>query len=239
VIYAADTRAKVGIKTSIEHLQSSAFLLKYFVQQFIKEKTIFKDGQHIIPLDQISEKSVTMALLFQIVKDYGFNIEQCYDMQSANTGNLFYSQTHEALINRNTLIIRTNSPSEARISEQIDSLPWSLKLDTFEITMERVPTQKVFDKTSETLYLQEDGLTFPLTIRHWREGDVFKPLGLKGQKQKVKDFLINRKVNKFDKEKILVLISDNNIVAILMEGISDIVKVTSASSSCIKIQKRG
>lgn len=241
VIHDADTRAKDGIKTSIEHLQSSAILLEYFVNQFIKDKTTFKEGHHIVPLDQISDTGVAMSLLFQIVKYYGFNIEQCHDMMSvtAKTGNFFYSQTHEALINRNTLIIRPVLQAISKISEQIQSLPWSIKLDTFEITMEQVPVPEIFDKSSETLYLQEDGLSFPLTIRHWQEGDVFKPLGLKGQKQKVKDFLINRKVNIFDKEKILVLISDDHIVAILMEGISEMVKVTSASSSCIKIQKRG
>ena len=38
------------------------------------------------------------------------------------------------------------------------------------------------------------GLTSPLTVRSWRAGDVFRPLGLGGRKKKLQDFFVDRKI---------------------------------------------
>ena len=64
-----------------------------------------------------------------------------------------------------------------------------------------------------------------LRIRLWREGDTFQSLGMNGH-QKVSDFLINNKVNQFEKEKQHVLISNNEIIWICGLRISDKIKVT-------------
>ena len=37
-------------------------------------------------------------------------------------------------------------------------------------------------------------ITLPLTVRSWRPGDVFRPLGLGGRRKKVQDFFVDRKV---------------------------------------------
>ena len=37
-------------------------------------------------------------------------------------------------------------------------------------------------------------ITLPLTVRNWRPGDVFRPLGLGGRKKKLQDFFVDRKI---------------------------------------------
>lgn len=49
---------------------------------------------------------------------------------------------------------------------------------------------------------------FPITIRSWRTGDSFKPLGFKGRK-KISDFLINRKVPLNEKKEVPIFVDGN------------------------------
>ena len=73
-----------------------------------------------------------------------------------------------------------------------------------------------------------------LKLRTWKNGDRFKPLGMKGNK-KISDLLIDKKMNRFDKEKQLVLTADDEIIWVCGQQISDSVKVTSKTSDFMKL----
>ena len=73
-----------------------------------------------------------------------------------------------------------------------------------------------------------------LKLRTWENGDRFKPLGMKGNK-KISDLLIDKKMNRFDKEKQLVLTADDEIIWVCGQQISDSVKVTSKTSDFMKL----
>mgnify|MGYP001221858946 CR=1 FL=1 len=64
-----------------------------------------------------------------------------------------------------------------------------------------------------------------LKLRLWRPGDTFQPLGMSGH-QKISDFLINSKVDQFQKEKQHIMIANDEIIWICGLRISDKVKVT-------------
>ncbi len=70
------------------------------------------------------------------------------------------------------------------------------------------------------LALDADKLNWPLTIRNWKAGDTFKPLGMNGT-QKISDHLTNRKIPTLSREKTLVLCgSDGTIYAIIYPVLS-------------------
>ena len=73
-----------------------------------------------------------------------------------------------------------------------------------------------------------------LTLRTWKNGDRFRPLGMKGNK-KISDFLIDKKMNRFDKKKQLVLTADDEIIWLCGQRISDKVKVTNKTSNFMKL----
>lgn len=70
---------------------------------------------------------------------------------------------------------------------------------------------------------------FPLSVRFWRPGDRFHPLGAPGQ-QKLHDFFINQKVSRKMRPKVPLLVAaDDRIIWVAGYRINDEFKVTSES----------
>lgn len=82
-----------------------------------------------------------------------------------------------------------------------------------------IKTKSDLNEASD-LILDTDKLIWPLTIRNWKSGDSFKPLGMNGT-QKISDHLTNRKIPTLSREKTLVLCgSDGTIYAIIYPVLS-------------------
>ena len=64
-----------------------------------------------------------------------------------------------------------------------------------------------------------------IQIRNWMKGDSFQPFGMRGSK-KVSDYLIDAKVDCFNKEKQLVVTADDEIIWLCGQRLSDKVRVT-------------
>ena len=74
-------------------------------------------------------------------------------------------------------------------------------------------------------------------IRLWEKGDSFIPLGMDGH-QKVSDFLVNQKVENFQKKKQYVMTADNEIIWVCGLRISNTVKIMDSTvSKAYLIQK--
>lgn len=84
-------------------------------------------------------------------------------------------------------------------------------------------------------YFDFEKLTFPLLIRHWKEGDQFIPFGMKGSKL-VSDFLIDQKVDLFKKENTYVLLSENTIIWVIGLRSSENFKVSKETSKIYQVQ---
>ena len=69
-----------------------------------------------------------------------------------------------------------------------------------------------------------DGLKFPLKLRNRRDGDRFQPFGMHGSK-KVKDFLIDSKVPRHERDHVPILVSGEEIVWVVGHRTSERFKV--------------
>lgn len=74
----------------------------------------------------------------------------------------------------------------------------------------RLLSERPSVKTSETAVFDWDSLKKPLVIRSRRPGDTFRPLGLGGS-QKLKKYLIDKKVPRADRDRIAILAADDEI----------------------------
>jgi len=68
-----------------------------------------------------------------------------------------------------------------------------------------------------------------LTLRLWKKGDRFRPIGMKGSK-KLSDFFIDEKIDIFSKNKQWLLLDGERIIWVCGRRISDDVKITSKTT---------
>ena len=160
--------------------------------------------------------------LREIITPFGFSqcdkiLESCRSI----SGKLFFSHTHKLLVDRKKLII-TEIKKEKNLFielEEFDNLSYPISLRF------RDSNQKQFMKQKNMAFLDKEKLIFPLTLRKWKQGDFFYPLGMNGKKR-LSDFFIDNKFTQFDKEECYLLCSGEDIVWIIGHRIDDRFKIS-------------
>jgi tRNA(Ile)-lysidine synthase len=106
-----------------------------------------------------------------------------------------------------------------------------------EVVIEEIPwgDQRIeFSEFRNTALLDRERLLLPLRVRNFRPGDRFQPLGVKGT-QKVKAFFIDHKIPKFERARVPLLISGENIAWVVGYRIDERFKVTKNTRKVLKI----
>jgi tRNA(Ile)-lysidine synthase len=201
---------------AIEHLESG------------EVKILFRN---LIPANQKD------LVLFELLRNYGFEWKQVQDILAVeHSGALFNSNTHQLLVDREFLLIR--SENQQGVSESVELIEENQPVIETPISM-RFSKSKLsevkFSNDSNLAIVDFDKLTFPLQLRRWQQGDKFVPLGMKGSK-KLSDFFIDQKLNNFEKESVYVLESANEIVWVIGHRISDLFKITPKTRNAYIIQ---
>ena len=75
------------------------------------------------------------------------------------------------------------------------------------------------------------------TLRHRKDGDKIQPLGSKGS-QKLKKYLNEKKIPQHEKDKLIFLCKDNEILWAAGIGISEKIKVAQKPTHMLKLEKR-
>ena len=181
-------------------------------------------------------------LLFYILKPLGFSSSQIAEMVShldGQTGQLWYSPSHELTHDRGVFMVLPREEAEPRqlvipeTGRYVYDEQLSLRLTERALT----PSSNVsFSKVPTVVDLDASSIRFPLTLRRVAEGDRFTPLGMRGT-QLMSDFLTNLKCNRFEKRNQLVLLdATGTILWVLGLRINDRFKLTPQSTSCLQIE---
>jgi len=88
---------------------------------------------------------------------------------------------------------------------------------------------------SDSAVLDFDKIQFPLELRRWRKGDVFKPLGMRGKK-KLSDFFVDQKMSLFEKENVWLLCSSDEIIWIVGHRIDERFKLVETTQKVYLVQ---
>jgi len=176
-------------------------------------------------------------VMYELFRPFGFSMSVLTDLDRAlqqdksTTGKVFYSQTHSLLIDRGELLIKKLNPSISSVLV-IDELPkqveWNGKAFRVYISSDtELPDQ------GTNVKIDADKVALPISIRSWRQGDSFKPLGFKGRK-KISDFLINQKVPLDQKTEVPLFVNANgDILWVAPWRIDDRYKITPKTQKVI------
>lgn len=194
-------------------------LLGYFIEDVKKKAITHIDNYTCLDFGLIDKKIINQTLIFELIKPYGFNSSQCYDIFESlgKSGLIFHSKEFDLVIDRKKLLIKSKSNTEREnISITIDSLPCEIKIHGRKFVLELVNSDSINLeelKAKKVQCINFDSLKLPLIARQPSPGERFSPYGLKGSK-KISDYLIDKKINVIDKTH-LVGIYKEEIIALL------------------------
>lgn len=219
-----------------ERLTGASEYAKTFVKEFQSLAVELQDHKTYIDIRKLRQVAMPQVMLWELIKDLGFNFDQCRRMVlDHQPGKLFFSSSHQLLIDRSQFIIERKEPSLFS-TMTIEKGRHRVGEDPFSLILEEVPAKDFpLRKDSTLAQLDADQLQFPLTWRKWQAGDYFVPLGMQ-QEKKLSDFLIDLKIPFNAKADITVLESAGEIVWVVGYRISERYKVTPDSKRILVIR---
>jgi tRNA(Ile)-lysidine synthase len=93
-----------------------------------------------------------------------------------------------------------------------------------------------FPEHPGTIWLDSDAIKWPLSLRFWKSGDRFRPLGLRGSK-KLQDFFVDCKIPRSERGRALLLCDQEKICWVVGYRLDDRVKVTPQTKRILKIER--
>jgi tRNA(Ile)-lysidine synthase len=219
-------------ENNIRLFKQASEVVRLFVNE--KRKNIVKNGN--INIQLLLKEEAAELLLFEFLQPYGFNAAQTEQVfksaGSTQPGKLFFSETHKALIDREQIVVQTKT-IEAQKEFSIKSVNDFKKLP-FDISAD-ISTEKEIISDKQVAQIDLEQTEFPLKIRKWQRGDKFMPLGMNGYK-KVSDFLINQKLNRFEKENVWLLLNKNDIVWVIGRRLDERYKIKAQTKKVLKLE---
>ncbi|MCR5115540.1 MAG: tRNA lysidine(34) synthetase TilS [Bacteroidales bacterium] len=224
---------------NIAHLKQQYSFYHSEIQKILNNLVFKSSDYFLISIDRLLEEKHAKLLLYEWLNPMGFTedtVQKIYVGLRGRSGVVFSSPTHELLKDRRFLILRERpTHPEAPIFCQNMA---ELERQGFSVSRHPISEPPTFTRNTDVLFVDAEKLHFPLTLRHWRAGDAFQPLGMSGW-QKLSDLFNNAKVNRFDKERILILCSENQIVWVVGHRADDRFKIDETTPYYYKITYHG
>lgn len=199
---------------TVERFEDIEGVFNQAISEITTKIVIKSDKTTKIDVLQLKSLDNYSTVLFEILSPFGFNstvVENISDCLNNDPGQLFYTTDFTLLHDRDYLIIfrnKENKNQQYTINESDTFLTLPFKMDIQKI---QITNNFLISKSKNLIHLDAEKLKFPLTLRHWQEGDSFVPFGMK-QRKKLSDYFIDEKFTRFEKDACWLLISDTDIV---------------------------
>ncbi len=220
------------------------------------------EGSFAIDCAALRQEPMPESLLFETLHPLGFNSAQVSSlyalMQTDASGRTFTSSDWRAVKDRGRLLVTPlsapgslNGSSAEEITIEADGTirrdgekpiaheeTGTVPFDGNKCLCVRILQRTedfVIPRDKQCVCLDAEKVRFPLTLRRWRQGDKFVPLGMKGTKN-VSDYLTDRKFSLLQKERQWVLCSADRIVWLVGERPDDRFKVQDATRQLLRLE---
>ncbi|WP_378187250.1 tRNA lysidine(34) synthetase TilS [Aquimarina sp. W85] len=192
------------------------------------------NGEIHISISKLLNYGDPKIYLYFILKDFGFTAwSDIAKLINSQSGKQVFSPTHRILKDRNLLIISSLTLKKVPVK--------TYRIEKEETTV-MVPIGTLHFKNANaiesteknTIYIDQEKLKYPLTVRKWEKGDYFYPIGMKGKK-KLSKYFKDEKLSLLDKERAWILCSGSDIVWIINYRADDRFKILSNTNQLLKI----
>ncbi|MCM1035192.1 MAG: tRNA lysidine(34) synthetase TilS [Paludibacter sp.] len=218
-------------KAETEHIADTCTHMqgyKQIVQAYIdtlRPTLLSSTGNEMrIDIERLLAAPSPEIVLYELLLPYGFTqTDDIFRSLKGNAGKQFFSPRYTAIKDRTHIIITPTTECEDKTPE----LTYIIRLIK---ATETYPKAAALQMVADSRIADE-----PLTIRRWKAGDWFIPIGMKG-KRKVSDFLKDLKVPLTEKQQVWVVCSGENIAWVVGYRIDNRFKVTNATQQVAEIK---
>ena len=184
-------------------------------------------------------------LLFEWVRRFGFNFEQSESMfeamKNGKSGSMWQSvgtrliasvqkdkiEIFEERENDEIIVIKTQRLKDSKTQSDDDSATLRL-CDSATLRLNSYIKDadfKLIKDPKVAAQFDMDKIAFPLKLRHWKKGDRFKPLGMKGSKL-LSDFFNDLGFSEYQKRNVWIMEDSNGLILwVVGYRINDKVKI--------------
>ncbi len=225
---------------SLSHLKEDASVFEWMLNNM--KQTIFRfEKEHILlPFEKLKSDIDGNVWLYYLLKDFGFQRKETdkifVAIKNKAVGKHFLSEAYELLIDRNYAIVRK---IEVKPVEEYFVRKGNAYIEMPFKAVMKVLSGSEADATEltnpEAAFLDYKKLKFPLIIRKWQRGDRFHPFGMKGSKL-LSDFFTDLKLSQYDKERVWLLVSGDEIVWVVGYRIAEPYRVSSQTDKLLYIK---
>ena len=213
-----------NIQRMVENVAEAQIVLDSLLDNFKKHNTL--------ELSELDKYGSSEYVIYEWLKNYGFNGTQARQVLEAETGKIMSSsQGYDVLKDRERLIIeRTLKPfNPMRIPEEgmyVLDEKMRLSLRKCAAYVSKKPFVATFDAQK---------VVFPLTVRRVEEGDWMIPFGMRGRKL-LSDLMTDRKMTVFEKRRQLVVVDAQDVIVWAVGlRIADSVAVAETTQSVLEL----
>lgn len=225
-----------NILRQIDSFQEIYPLTEEFIDQLVASLMFLTEQGLELSLDDLKDIPYQRLVLQKVAYDYGFTAnrtDELINLIYSQNGKALYSGSHRVIRERNALVITSlsgNIPNMGQIEAHHTEVHTPLH-----ILIERKSTPVAIESSEWVAQMDANQISFPLTIRRWEAGDRIRPIGLKGS-MKVSDILTQAQYSTVEKEKCIVVLSNEEIIWIPGLRIADHVKITDSTSEIVVLQ---
>lgn len=216
---------------SMQHLQDAHSAISEHVNVIKQQWSYMPESTHI-PLTSIQNLNPKTFWLHHIFAPYGFDATEVEKVLATHAGKKCQTEKYELLRERDHLVlslktdIQDNTDEQYLVFENGIEHPVKIQIST--------PTAQPIISTTSVL-VDASKLSFPLTLRRWREGDFFYPTGMKGKK-KLSKFFKDEKMSLEAKKNLWVLCQKNDVIWIVEKRLDRRFVADSNSSRSLQIE---
>ncbi len=249
--------ARQSLGFSINCLSSENDLYRSLIDEKLSAIEFVDDDYRSIDVKCFLENENGRQLLFEWVRKYGFNYEQSESMfdamKNGKSGVMFYNdnirlqdckttrlqasvqkdkiEIFEEKENDENIVIETQRFKDAKTQSDDDSATLRL-CDSVSLRLNSYNKDENFQlikDSSVAAQFDMDKIAFPLKLRRWRNGDKFRPLGMKGSKL-LSDFFNDLGFSTYQKKNVWIMEDANGLIIwVVGYRINDKVKIVNST----------